>query len=210
MPNTHSTLTSLFTDIANAIRAKKGTSADIVADNFPSEIASIPTGGITPTGNINITDTNVTDVTNYATATIVDADLVASNIKKNVNILGVVGSFEGGGSLPSSISKIDGGSFTVASDTATDYMWITHNLAEAPKGCMVWTDDNAQESYNRYTFVQGGTATDTTIMYAFRNNSGALSYQSNATFNTTDTQFRVNRNVISYKAGCTYKWLVWA
>lgn len=49
MPNTHSTLTSLFSDVADEIRAKKGTSADIVADNFPSEIASIPTGsGINP------------------------------------------------------------------------------------------------------------------------------------------------------------------
>lgn len=169
-------------------------------------------GGITPTGNINITDTNVTDVTNYATAQVVDADLVAENIKKDVNILGVVGSFEGGGggSLPPGITKQDSGSFTLASDVATDYMWISHNLAEAPKGCMVWTDDNAQESYDKYTLVQGGTATGTTIMYAFRTNSGALSYQSNAVFNATDTQFMVNRNVISYKAGCTYKWLVWA
>lgn len=37
----HTTLTSLFTDIANAIRNKKGTSEAIIADNFPSEIASI-------------------------------------------------------------------------------------------------------------------------------------------------------------------------
>lgn len=45
MSNTHSTLTSLFSDIADEIRAKKGTSADIIADNFPTEIASIPAGG---------------------------------------------------------------------------------------------------------------------------------------------------------------------
>lgn len=44
MPNTHSTLSSLFTDIANAIRTKTGSSAQIVADNFPTEIANIPTG----------------------------------------------------------------------------------------------------------------------------------------------------------------------
>lgn len=40
----HTTLASLFTDIANAIRAKKGTSAAIVADNFPTEIANLPSG----------------------------------------------------------------------------------------------------------------------------------------------------------------------
>lgn len=42
MPNTHENLTSLFGDIADAIRAKTGSSADIVADNFPAEIAAIP------------------------------------------------------------------------------------------------------------------------------------------------------------------------
>ena len=42
MPNTHSTLTSLFTDIANAIRAKTGNSGTIVADNFPTAISGIP------------------------------------------------------------------------------------------------------------------------------------------------------------------------
>lgn len=52
MPNTHSTLTSLFQDIADSIRQKTGASSDqkIVADNFPTEIANIPTGGSpTPT-----------------------------------------------------------------------------------------------------------------------------------------------------------------
>jgi hypothetical protein len=38
-----SNLTSLFTDIANTIRTKKGTTAEIVAENFPQEIASITT-----------------------------------------------------------------------------------------------------------------------------------------------------------------------
>lgn len=41
MANTYTSLGSLFTAIANAIRAKKGTTDTIVADNFPSEIESI-------------------------------------------------------------------------------------------------------------------------------------------------------------------------
>lgn len=44
MPNIHTTLSSLFSDIADAIRAKTGGSAQIVADNFPTAIANIPTG----------------------------------------------------------------------------------------------------------------------------------------------------------------------
>jgi len=39
----HTTLESLFSDIADSIRLKKGTSAGIAADNFPSEIDSIQT-----------------------------------------------------------------------------------------------------------------------------------------------------------------------
>ena len=45
MPNTHSTLTGLFTDIADAIREKDGTSTPKVADAFPAAIRAIPTGG---------------------------------------------------------------------------------------------------------------------------------------------------------------------
>lgn len=51
----HTTLASLFTDIANAIRAKKGTTAQIVADNFPSEIASISGSSYTKLGETTLT-----------------------------------------------------------------------------------------------------------------------------------------------------------
>lgn len=45
MPNTHSTLRGLFSDIADAIREKDGSSGTIVADTFPDAIRAIPTGG---------------------------------------------------------------------------------------------------------------------------------------------------------------------
>lgn len=50
--------------------------------------------GITPSGKKTITSTTETDVTNFATAQVVDDNLVASNIKKNVSILGITGTFE--------------------------------------------------------------------------------------------------------------------
>lgn len=43
MSNVHTTLTSLFTAIANAIREKTGGTAPIVADDFHDEIAKITT-----------------------------------------------------------------------------------------------------------------------------------------------------------------------
>lgn len=45
MPNEHTTLTALFADIADAIRAKTGDTAGIRADAFPDAIAAI-TGGV--------------------------------------------------------------------------------------------------------------------------------------------------------------------
>lgn len=44
MANSHETLTSLFTDIANAIREKTGEATSLVADNFPANIRAIKGG----------------------------------------------------------------------------------------------------------------------------------------------------------------------
>ncbi len=44
MANQHASLSALFTAIANAIRAKTGGTAQIVADTFPAAIAGISTG----------------------------------------------------------------------------------------------------------------------------------------------------------------------
>lgn len=79
---THTTLRSLFSSIANAIRAKTGGRANIVADDFPTAIAAIPTG-IFPRGTkpITITENGVVteDVTNYASAEII-TDVVGYKI----------------------------------------------------------------------------------------------------------------------------------
>lgn len=84
------TLFQLFTAIANAIRAKKGTQETIAAEDFPTEIAGITTGNLdneeyaeanndlddilqnttVPTGTINITTNGEHDVTNYVTANV--------------------------------------------------------------------------------------------------------------------------------------------
>ena len=49
----YSTLTAFLTDCADAIRAKKGTTAKIVADNFPTEIANLH--GYTKLGETTLT-----------------------------------------------------------------------------------------------------------------------------------------------------------
>lgn len=60
----YSTLTAFLTDCANAIRAKKGTSATIVGENIPTEIASISGPSYTKLGEttltVNTTSTSAT------------------------------------------------------------------------------------------------------------------------------------------------------
>lgn len=59
MANTYNTLNDLFTGIANAIRAKKNSTATIVADKFPTEIENLKTG-------FNYENQNVTSIPDYA------------------------------------------------------------------------------------------------------------------------------------------------
>lgn len=55
MPNTHATLTSLFSDIADAIRAKTGGTANIIADEFPDAIDAIPSGSSVTVEPLSVT-----------------------------------------------------------------------------------------------------------------------------------------------------------
>lgn len=64
----YSTLGSLFTAIANSLRGKTGGTGKIVADDFPTVIDGLSTGGITPTGTKTITTNGSHDVTTFATA----------------------------------------------------------------------------------------------------------------------------------------------
>lgn len=100
-----SSLTGLFSEIAGAIREKKGTTEPIVASNFPSEILSIEGGGGTG-GTGNLQEKAVTPSTqdqivlpdegyDGLSKVIVtgDSDLVPSNIKNGVNLFGVQGQY---------------------------------------------------------------------------------------------------------------------
>lgn len=66
----YTTLNALFTAIANSLRNKTNGTGKIVADDFPSVIDSLSTGGITPTGTKTITANGTHDVTSFASANV--------------------------------------------------------------------------------------------------------------------------------------------
>ena len=68
--------------IADAIREKKGTTEPIKANDFASEILSIPTG-IEPSGTIEISENGVYDVTEYASANV---NVSGGSGEENANI----------------------------------------------------------------------------------------------------------------------------
>ena len=61
---------SHLSDIADAIRAKNGLETEYRPGDMAAAIAAIPSGGITPTGTISITQNGTVDVTNYASASV--------------------------------------------------------------------------------------------------------------------------------------------
>lgn len=80
-------LTSIACGAVATMDAEVG--AQLISDGLAEEYTLVE-----PTGNKEITDTAETDVSAYATAQVVDANLIAGNIKKDVEILGVTGTYE--------------------------------------------------------------------------------------------------------------------
>lgn len=92
----HETLTALFADIAAAIRAKGGTTAQIVADAFPEAIAAMPLIGLKEYAesgwpNSVLSDANITHIREYAFC--FDTDLQQA-VMPNVTSVGE-GAFRG-------------------------------------------------------------------------------------------------------------------
>ena len=65
MPNTHTTLSDLFEAIADAIRAKTGSSDPIVADEFPDAISEIESESVDLFGDVLFVDFDGTPVKVY-------------------------------------------------------------------------------------------------------------------------------------------------
>lgn len=56
-------LTNYLTDVAAAIKTKKGSQVNIPAANFDIEISNLPSGGVYQTKSINITNNGLMNIT---------------------------------------------------------------------------------------------------------------------------------------------------
>jgi len=93
-------------DIADAIREKKGVTTRFIPAQMKPAILSIPTGGITPTGTVNITQNGTHDVTQYANANVnVQPTLQSKTATQN----GTVTPDQGYDGLSSVVVKVSGG-----------------------------------------------------------------------------------------------------
>ena len=127
----------------------------------------------------------------------------------------------GGGSLPSSISKIDGGEFTFAGDRESTYH-ISHTLGVTPRGFVIWTDNVNLSTTGNYRCIHGvfivdKTADDNTTSYLYQlgtNNNNFNQYTrsvgSNYSGYANDNYISYNVSNIIYASGVTYKWFAWA
>ena len=127
----------------------------------------------------------------------------------------------GGGSLPSSISVIDGGEFTLASETTSTYH-IEHSLGVVPKGFVIWTDGVDISTAENNTAIRGVFIVDepangsvTSYLYqltvynnAFNNYSRNVGTNYSGYANANYISYNVSN--IFYEANVTYKWLAWA
>lgn len=167
---------------------------------------------INPQGNINITDTQVTDVRGKATAQVVDENLIAENIAKGVSVLGIAGTHEGGGGefpqLHAPTISISEDTLTITNpsnngDFVTGYK-ILNNGAEVTTVTDTTVDLTAVfTEANDYTVTVKAIGTN----FADSVDSNAVDYTNiyysvtynltNCTSNNTATQARKNGNYIA-------------
>lgn len=150
---THTTLRNLFTAIADAIRAKKGTTALIVADDFPDEINSISTG-------IDISDT-----------TAAAGDVLSPKVFYAAN-----GTRTEGTMLTASVGTSNSGTNvrTVTPSTSTQYVNITAGYTTARKWTISPVSNLAAANIVQGKTVGGVTGTGTYYdYYRFAATSGS-------------------------------------
>lgn len=164
------------------------------------KVAAIPDQYIIPSGIKTITENGEVDVTSFSSVM--------------VNVAG--GS--GGGSLPSGISAIATGEYTVSTDFATTKQTVTHNLGVVPDMVLFFATENIATTYSMLFALRStkmgyrSSAYNLFLGYHAGNSTNVSMTNSNGSnygvSNLTETTFQIASHGSSYywRSG-TYKWI---
>lgn len=140
-------------------------------------------------GTKNLTNTSVTDVTNYANAQVVDANLIAANIKNGTTILGVTGTMSGGIELVGTSTT-----YTVNNDTDIDegnFVTAAAYTSEAYEGTQTGLSGSTDPTFCQITddMYFGFTFSSATQLYTYFVQTDSTGIKSLKYATTTITSF---------------------
>ena len=170
--------------MANAIRKVNGKTDTYTPTQMISEILKMQS----PSGTINITTTAKTDVSSYEYAQIQDNNLVASNIKAGVTILGINGTYTSDATATASDIKsgktayINGAKVT---GTHTDFTPSGNaTTSQVLKGATFYSNSTTKQTGDIETYAGSTTITANSVL-----NTAGKYLSSNLTINvpTLDT-----------------------
>ena len=185
------------------------------ADEFENgEIINLD-GYIKPSGNINITDTNETDVSQYATAKVVDSNLTSENILKGITILGIAGT--GGIDISENIKFVSNSNDIISSEinklcilnNNTNWKIISKTNGNLTNLTTLDTTLPWQKlrrsgcaTYGNYIYIFGGVyLDDETSQMVYTNNI----YKFDCTNQTIETISTTLPKTMAYPSCVTYK-----
>lgn len=212
-------------NIADTIRSKNGSSDKYTVSQMADAIANIPQGGgITPSGEITLTENGRFDVAQYASA-IVNVPTESSGINPSGDITitengrfdvtnyagAVVNVPTGGGGI--SIGNWHTGTFTIEETETGDVVHtVVHNLGFAPIYIVVWADQfDDLTIYSGKALIGAHKLGSTQGHIRKTENSTDVTYSGYAVIsNITESSFDFGGNGLgpayNKPAGWTYRW----
>lgn len=176
-------------------------------DGYSKVVVTVPTGPAKTSSDLTASNLTVTAPAGLyasdASKTLSDANLVAGNIKKDVTIFSVTGTYEGGGG-----GNFESGTFTPASDTKN----FTATVSFEPSGfqCSVAVSsitgtDNTWKTYG-FSYLNSTDGGFDFLRYGATNNSAQRRDSSQWGYSNGTFTHTTYGNMLS---GLTYAWVAW-